>query len=88
MLSNLTAHGRRSFALPASSGPGLAIFSATEAALQSAESLVARCLWIRSKGPKRNWSKPAGGFGGSRGSSGTVLARDIDRAVFEFVERK
>jgi Enoyl-(Acyl carrier protein) reductase len=41
-----------------------------------------------SKRPKRNWPNPAGRLRGSRGSLGSVLARDIDGAVFEFVERK
>jgi Enoyl-(Acyl carrier protein) reductase len=41
-----------------------------------------------SKRPKRNWPNPAERLRGSRGSLGSVLARGIDGAVFEFEERK
>jgi hypothetical protein len=67
--------------------PGLSILSGTEADLQPATSLVAT-VFVESLETTENQLIETGWtLVGSLGSPGSVLARDSEGGVFEFVER-
>jgi hypothetical protein len=67
--------------------PGLSILSGTETALRPAESLVATVFVDSLEATERQLAATGWTLAGSLGSPGSVLARDVDGAVFEFVQR-
>jgi hypothetical protein len=67
--------------------PGLSILSGTESDLQPAKALVAT-VFVDSLELTENQLLESGWtLVGSLGSPGSVLARDAENVVFEFVER-
>ncbi len=67
--------------------PGLSILSGTETALLSAEALVATVFVDSLEATEARLEETGWTLVESLGSPGSVLARDVDAAVFEFVER-
>jgi hypothetical protein len=67
--------------------PGLAILSGTETELRSAESLIATLVVDSLEQTEAQLVRTGWTLAGSLGAPGSVLAQDIDGAVFEFVER-
>jgi hypothetical protein len=67
--------------------PGLAILSGTETELKPAASLVATVFVDSLEATEKQLVETGWTLVGSLGSPGSVLARDAEGAVFEFVER-
>lgn len=73
--------------LTVTSLPGLAILSGSETALKAAESLVATVVVESLDATEAQLVRTGWTLRGSLGAPGSMLARDIDGTVFEFVER-
>jgi hypothetical protein len=67
--------------------PGLSILSGTESDLAPARSLVATVFVDSLVATEKQLVEAGWTLAGSLGSPGSVLARDADGALFEFVER-
>jgi hypothetical protein len=67
--------------------PGLSILSGTEAALSRAESLVATAFVESVEKTKAQLAETGWTITGSLGSPNSLLARDANGSIIEFVER-